>query len=92
MAREEIFLVATIVQLMGQDDDEDLEVLNELIEPTMAQEVLLQNGRGDPDHAFVGVENYAEETVWTYPDIFFKKHFRMTRNAFEVILGFRVQK
>lgn len=33
---------------------------------------------------FSGIPNFVEETVPGYSDVYFKKHFRMDRDAFQV--------
>lgn len=79
-----IAIITALLELMRQDDDdENIDLINELVRVGPLQLLEMQNGRGI-ESEFVGIENFVEETVWQYPDLYFHKHFRLTRTAFEV--------
>ena len=84
MDDEENLVIAAAMDVIVQDDDDDYEMFEELLQPSIFFELDLYNGRGDPTLAFLGISNFSELTVAQYSERYFKKHFRISREAFTV--------
>lgn len=83
MSLSELSLIlATVIELLRQDDEEQLSIVNQLIDDSIGQNMFLTNGRCET--SFFGIVNYGERTVWRYSDVYFHKHFRMSKTIFEV--------
>ena len=80
-------MLAAVLEII-YDDDIEMDLIDEYIYPgRIAGLIVNQQLRFGPS-PFVGIRNYIQDTVWRYPDDLFKQHFRMSRNAYNVLQSY----
>lgn len=75
--------LAFLTEIIQQNVDEDDIISQEINASNLAIHVLNSDNREGP-REFSGIEDYVEYVITGYTDPYFKKHFTMSRQCFEV--------
>ena len=66
------------------DDDIELDLIDEYAYPIADRNLVINQPNRLGPTPFVGITNYVQATVWRYSNDAFKRHFRMSRDAYVV--------
>lgn len=75
--------LAFLTEIIQQNVDDDDIISQEINASNLAIHVLNSDNREGP-REFSGIEDYVEYVITGYTDPYFKNHFRMSRQCFEV--------
>jgi hypothetical protein len=75
--------LAILTEIIQQNVDDDDIISQEINASNFAIHVVNSDNREGP-REFSGIEDYVEYVITGYTDPYFKKHFRMSRQSFEV--------
>jgi hypothetical protein len=77
-------MLAAVLEII-YDDDIEIDLIDEYIYSGRIVGLIVNQQLRFGPSPFVGIRNYIQDTVWMYPDDLFKQHFRMSRNAYNVL-------
>ena len=78
-----VIALGILGEICQQDVDDDDIIFHELNSCDISKHFLDGMNREGP-REFSGMEGYVENVIPRYSDLYFKKHFRMSRGSFEV--------
>lgn len=78
-----LIFLAAILDFLRQEGDSDTIVYEELFNRPLAGHAIFFQAQ-ERDRIFMGIHRYVADVVRNYPDPLFKRHFRMSRRAFQV--------